>query len=119
MNPAVKTTRDEWAARVGAALREMRRRAGITQEALADALGSSASYVVRLEAAARGADVADLIVWGEACGDTRPRRLVEALALAEGSREAIAADTRAILDALARMDPASVAAVRAVVERMR
>jgi transcriptional regulator with XRE-family HTH domain len=64
----LKNLRADHAKAVGAALARMRRHAGLTQEELARRVGSSASWVVRLEGASRGADLADVMTWAGACG---------------------------------------------------
>lgn len=68
MNDDVKAQRARYAEQVGDMLQRIRKAANLTQEALAQKLGTSTSFVTRLEGASRGADIADVMIWARACG---------------------------------------------------
>ncbi len=68
MKDAIEEIRKSKAVGVGRVLADVRKTSGLSQAALADRLGASISYVTRLEAGVRGADLADIVVWCRTCG---------------------------------------------------
>ena len=80
MHDEVKAERARYAHEVGGMLQRIRKAASLTQEQLGQKLGTSTSFVVRLEGGSRGADIADVMVWARACGTE-----FRALGLIEGA----------------------------------
>lgn len=68
MKDRIEEMRKAEAARVGRVLADVRKASGLSQSQLAERFGASISYVTRLEAGARGADLADLVIWCQTCG---------------------------------------------------
>lgn len=68
MTDEMKAERERIGRNVGDILGRIRKSAGLTQRDLAKRLGTSASYVTRLERAERGCELADAMLWAKACG---------------------------------------------------